>query len=149
MCTAAILGIAQLGLGLATTYGQYKAQKQQIAAEKRQAEAKNAQIEEQKQITKQVQKIEDIENDREKREEAAEKRAEAGRQGVAFSGSPEDFANQFSQDNALNQQSKDLQNQMQINQYDYQKKSYDKKLNKYGFAGNVANQLLNFAGNLA
>lgn len=113
------------------------------------AQQQNVQIEEQKQITKQVQKIEDIENDRGKRVEAAEKRTKAGRQGVAFSGSPEDFTNQFSQDNALNQQSKDLQNQMQINQYDYQKKSYDKKLNKYGFAGNVANQLLNFAGNLA
>ncbi len=145
MCTAAILGIAQLGLGLATSYGQYKMQKEQIEKEKRQTEAQNKEIEQQKQATIEIQQNEDKEAERENREKAAEVRAEAGRNGLEFSGSTSDKTQQYMNDWALNQQSKDLQSQMQINQYDYQKKAYDKQADKYGFAGNVASQLLNYA----
>ncbi len=145
MCTAAILGIAQLGIGLATSYGQYQMQKKQIEKEKKQTEVQNQQVEQQKQAAIEIQQIENKENEREKRDEAALSRANAGANGVEFSGSVHDANQQYLQDQNLNQQSKGLQDQMKINQYDYQKKSHDKQNDSYGFVGGIAKELLNFA----
>lgn len=148
MCTAAILGIAQLGVGLATSFGQYQLQKKQIEKEKQQTAVQNKQIEEQKQAVMEVQKVENTENEREKREEAALSRANAGAGGIEFSGSAHDVTSQYMQDQNLNQQTKELQDQMKINQYDYQKKSYDKPNSNYGFVGGIAKELLNYASKL-
>ncbi|MFV0320770.1 MAG: hypothetical protein ACK5LE_00100 [Alphaproteobacteria bacterium] len=143
MCTALIMGIAQLGLGLASSYNQYRAQKKQYEAQEKQAKEQKAQIE-------QIQAIEAVGDDREARAQAAAVRASSGAAGVELSGSHADYLSQMGQDFTLSEKQNDLQNQQILNQKDYQIQNAQ---NQAGNAGNIlgyniVGQILNGAGSL-
>lgn len=126
MCTSVILGIAQLGLNMASSYMQYDQQKKAVKAQEKQAQQQAQQQE--KILEAQTQKIEqeqeimqekfDIENHQQQlqdRQEQSEIRASLGANGVEMSGSSYDYLNQMESNQNLNNQSNDLSQQGNMN----------------------------------
>ncbi len=131
MCTSIILGVAQLGLNMASSYMQYKQQKETV---QRQEKAAKQQAQQQQQyLQAQTEKIEqeketqqeqfDIENTQQQlqdRQEQSEIRANAGASGVEMSGSNYDYLNQMENQQQLNNQSADLNQQNNLNDFSWQ-----------------------------
>lgn len=143
MCTALIMGIAQLGLGLASSYSQYRTQKKQYETQEQQAKEQKAQIE-------QIQEIEAVSDDREARAAAASVRVSSGASGVELSGSNADYLTQMGQDFLLSNAQNDLRNQQILDQKDYQiQNAQNRAGNAATLLGyNIVGQILNGAGSL-
>ncbi len=131
MCTSVILGVAQLGLNMASSYMQYKQQKEtsqrQEAATKEQAQkqeqlldAQTQKIEQEKEIKQDKFDIENAQQQLQDRQEQSEIRASTGASGIEMSGSSYDYLNQMENYQQLNNQSSDLNQQNSMNNFSWQ-----------------------------
>lgn len=137
MCTALIMGAAQLGLGLATSYSKYKTQKRQLQTQRRNTQQAKQQMQKEQKIEKKI-------DEHKAREASANLRASLGASGVELSGSNADYLSQMGQDYNLNGKYTNLHHQKNLASKDYQLNNYQNNLSglKNGFGYNVAGQIL-------
>lgn len=130
MCTALILGVAQLGMNMATSYMQYKQQKdtlkhqenvakEQANTQREYLQAQAEKIEEEKEIKNEINLIENEKQEREDRQKQAEIRANAAANGTDLSGSNYDYLSQTQYMQDLNDQQSDLSQQIGSNNDDW------------------------------